>query len=84
MAKRTARRKPRRDGDHLARINAEEGWSSYTASRYRRLSRPTSYTWSGLREIMGAVAWVAVRIIVLLAALGLVAGIVAALLRSSN
>ena len=47
------------DPDRVAELRSEEGWSSWTTSRYRRLSRPTSATWSGLRDIMGAAAWVA-------------------------
>jgi hypothetical protein len=51
-------RRGRRGRDRIAELRSEEGWSGWTAS-YRRVSRPTSYTWSGLREIMGAAVWVA-------------------------
>ncbi len=59
------RRRGNRRGevDRLARLRVEEGWSSWTASPYRQLSRPTNYTWSGLRDVMGAAAWVAAWIL---------------------
>ena len=79
MASRRSRGRRRRH-DHLAELRPEEGWSSWTASRYRQMSRPTSYTWSGLGGIMRAAAWVAVWVVGIALVVGLVAFVVEALL----
>jgi len=54
--RRSRRRAAREGGDEIGRLQEQARWSSFTAQRYRRLSRPTSYTWRGMRDIMGAAA----------------------------
>jgi hypothetical protein len=82
MTKRSARRRARQHGpDRLAELRSEEGWSSWTASRYRRLSPPTSYTWSGMGDIMRAALWVAAWVLGIAFALGVIVFLVVALFR---
>jgi hypothetical protein len=81
MTKRSARRRARQDApDRLAELRSEEGWSSWTASRYRKLSPPTSYTWAGMRDIMGAALWVAAWVVGITLALGVLIFIAVSLL----
>jgi hypothetical protein len=54
--RRSRRHSAREGGDEIARLQEEAQWSSFTTRRYRRISRPTTYTWRGMRDIMGAAA----------------------------
>jgi hypothetical protein len=54
--RRSRRRSERGGGDELARLHEEARWSGSNTWRDRRISRPTSYTWRGMRDIMGAAA----------------------------
>jgi hypothetical protein len=54
--RRSRRRAAREGGDEIARLQDEARWSGFTTWRDRRTSRPTSYTWRGMRDIMGGAA----------------------------
>lgn len=80
MTRGSARRRARRQGpDRIAELRAEEGWSSWTAARFRRLSPPTAYTWSGMRDIMGAAVWIAAWVLGIAFAVGMLAFITVSL-----
>jgi hypothetical protein len=82
MTRGSARRRARRHGrDRIAELRAEEGWSSWTAARFRRLSPPTDYTWSGMRDIMGAAGWVVAWVFGIAFAVGLLIFVGVALFR---
>ena len=54
--RRSRRRAAQEGGDELARLHEEARWSGFTTWRDRRMARPTSSTWRGMRDIMGAAA----------------------------
>jgi hypothetical protein len=54
--RRSRRRAAREGGDEIARLHEEARWSGSNTWRGRRMSRPTSYMWRGMRDIMGAAA----------------------------